>query len=69
MKNTELKALIREEVKKALNEGAFDITNDNKAIKALEDVAANMTKWKSPESAHYRDLLNKVIEYLQNIYK
>jgi hypothetical protein len=69
MKNTELKALIREEVKKALNEGAFDVTNDAKAIKALEDVAANMTKWKSSESAHYRELLNKVIEYLQNIYK
>jgi hypothetical protein len=65
MKNTQLKALIREEVKKALNEGAFDVTNDAEAIKAIDDVAANMTKWKSSESAHFRDLLYKVMEYLQ----
>jgi hypothetical protein len=61
MKNTELKALIREEVKKALNEGAFDVTNDEEAIKAIEDVAAN---WNSSYRAHYLDLLNKVIDYL-----
>jgi hypothetical protein len=61
MKNTELKALIREEVRKALNEGAFDVTNDAEAIKAIEDVAAN---WNSSGRAHYLDLLNKVIDYL-----
>ena len=60
MKNTELKALIREEVRKALNE-AVNIQNDESAIKALEDVAAN---WTSSNKANYLELLNKVIDYL-----
>ena len=60
MKNTELKALVREEVRKALNE-AVNIQNDESAIKALEDVAAN---WTSSNKANYLELLNKVIDYL-----
>ena len=59
MKNTELKALIREEVRKALNE-AVNIQNDESAIKALEDVAAN---WTSSNKAHFLELLNQVIDY------
>ena len=62
MKNTELKALIREEVRKALNE-AVNIQDDESAIKAIEDVAVNMTKWKGSEGAHYLELLNQVIDY------
>lgn len=64
MKNTELKALIREEVRRALNE-AIDIHNDESAMKALEDIAVNMTKWKGSEGAHYTDLLEKVIDFLK----
>ena len=60
MKHTELKALVREEVRKALNE-AVNIQNDESAIKALEDVAAN---WTSSNKANYLELLNKVIDYL-----
>ena len=66
MKTTELRAIIAEEVKSVLNElYAFNVTNDEDAIKAIDDVAANLRKWKSPESAHYSELLYKVIEYLQ----
>ena len=59
MKNTELRTLIREEVKKALTE-AVNIQNDEAAIKALEDVAAN---WTSSNKTHFLELLNQVIDY------
>ena len=44
---------------------AIDIHNDESAMKALEDIAVNMTKWKGSEGAHYTDLLEKVIDFLK----
>ena len=43
----------------------IDIHNDESAMKALEDIAVNMTKWKGSEGAHYTDLLEKVIDFLK----
>ena len=43
----------------------IDIHNDESAMKALEDIAVNMTKWKGSEGAHYADLLEKVIDFLK----
>ena len=44
---------------------AIDIHNDESAMKALEDIAVNMIKWKGSEGAHYTDLLEKVIDFLK----
>jgi hypothetical protein len=43
----------------------IDIHNDESAMKALEDIAVNMSKWKGSEGAHYADLLEKVIDFLK----
>jgi len=43
----------------------IDIHNDESAMKALEDIAVNMSKWKGSEGAHYADLLEQVIDFLK----
>ena len=34
-------------------------------IKALDDIAANMPKWRGEEGAHYLSILNSVLDYIR----
>lgn len=64
MKKSELQEIIREEISKVVNE-SISIKNDRDMITALDDIAANMPKWKGEEGAHYLTLLNTVIVYIR----
>jgi len=64
MKKSELRQLIREEISKVLSE-SISIKNDADMMKALEDIAANMPKWRGEEGAHYLNILNSVIDYIR----
>ena len=64
MKASQLKQIIREEISKVLNE-SISIKNDRDMIKVLDDIAANMTKWRGEEGAHYLSLLTTVIDYIR----
>ena len=62
----DISAMLRDgDIKESVVNEAIDIHNDESAMKALEDIAVNMTKWKGSEGAHYADLLEKVIDFLK----
>jgi hypothetical protein len=62
----DISAMLRDgDIKESIVNEAIDIHNDESAMKALEDIAVNMTKWKGSEGAHYTDLLEKVIDFLK----
>ena len=62
----DISAMLRDgDIKESVVNEAIDIHNDESAMKALEDIAVNMTKWKGSEGAHYTDLLEKVIDFLK----
>jgi hypothetical protein len=62
----DISAMLRDgDIKESIVNEAIDIHNDESAMKALEDIAVNMTKWRGSEGAHYTDLLEKVIDFLK----